>query len=441
MARVLIQDIEKLDGKEVELWGRVLNVRQLGEISFVQLQDYTGTIQCVFEQKTEVKTGDAVKINGTAKKDERARSGYEVQAKESKIISTSTEELPIDLSKSELKLQLETLLNLRTLSLRHPKVQAIFKLFDIALLAYDTAMRELGFTEIKTPKLLEAASEGGANFFKVDYFEKSAYLAQSPQLYKQIMVGVFERVFEVGPVFRAEPHFTTRHVNEYISLDAEMGFIESYKDITSTLNLVLKRMFEIINKEGEKHLQLLQAESVTVSDEIPYIKLAEAKAKIKEKYDYDIPQNTDIDPEGERLISRYAKEEFGSDFIFVTHYPWDHRPFYTMPANSAPASDESGVPTENVGKGETYGFDLLFRGVELVTGSQRIHDYNLLVENMKKKGIKSEGLEFYLDTFKYAMPPHGGWAIGLERLVQHTVGLASVKEATLFPRDVKRLSP
>ncbi|MDH4358971.1 MAG: aspartate--tRNA(Asn) ligase [Candidatus Berkelbacteria bacterium] len=427
MERTLIDNIGKSEGKEVNIYGRALNVRELGEIVFVQVQDYSGTIQCVFEKKTEIKTGDAVEITGRAKKEERAKGGYEVHATSEKIISTSTEDLPIDLSKSELKLQLETLLNLRALSLRHPKVQAIFKLFDIVLKSYSTVMRELGFTEIKTPKLLSAASEGGADFFKVDYFEKSAYLAQSPQFYKQIMVGSFERVFEVGPVFRAEPHFTTRHVNEYISLDAEMGFIKDYKDVTRTLNDVLIKMFKIINSESKLYMETYSVKPVKVPEEIPYIKLAEAKKIIKEKYDYDVPKTTDIDPEGERLICRYAKEEFDSDFIFVTHYPWDHRPFYTMPDKENP--------------GETYGFDLLFRGVELVTGSQRIHDYKMLIENMKKKGLKSEGMEFYLETFKFAMPPHGGWAIGCERLVQLTLGLKSVKEATLFPRDVKRLSP
>ena len=426
MERTLISEIGKRKGKEVTILGRALNVRELGEIIFVQVQDYTGVLQCVFEKKTEIKTGDAVEITGTVKKEERAKGGYELRAKGEKIIAANTEELPIDLSKSELKLQLETLLNLRALSLRHPKVQAIFKLLDIALKSYSTVMRDLGFTEIKTPKLLCAASEGGANFFKVDYFDKSAYLAQSPQLYKQIMVGALERVFEVGPVFRAEPHFTTRHINEYISLDAEMGFINDYQDVIKTLNKVIKQMFEIINKEGKPYLEAYKAEPVKVPDEMPQLKLSEIKKIIKEKYDYEIPATTDIDPEGERLACRYAKEKYDSDFIFLTHYPWEHRPFYTMPAET---------------EGETYGFDLLFRGVELVTGSQRINEYKMLIENMKKKGVKPEGMEFYLDTFKYAMPPHGGWAIGCERLVQLTLGLKSVKEATLFPRDVKRLSP
>ena len=288
-------------------------------------------------------------------------------------------------------------------------------------------MRKNGFTETKSPKLLGAASEGGANFFKVDYFEKSAYLAQSPQFYKQIMVGVFERVFEIGTVFRAEPHFTTRHVNEYISLDAEMGFIENFQDVATTLNRVVGEMFAMIDEKGKKYLEELGVEMPDVPDNIPHIKLAEIKKIIKEKYNYEIPQGTDIDPEGERIACRWAKEEHGSDFVFLTHYPWSDRPFYTMRDEKNPQ--------------ETCGFDLLFRGVEIATGGQRTHDYKTLVENMKDKGIKPNGMEAYLDTFKYAMPPHGGWGMGSERLIQLILGLKSVKEATLFPRDVKRLSP
>ena len=427
MERTLIENLASKENTDVLIRGRVSNIRTLGNVNFLQVFDYTGSIQVVFEKPADARVSDAVEITGVVKKDKRAKSGYEIQGKNFKVVSKVTQDLPFDLSKNELKLQLTNLLDLRTLSLRHTKVRAIFKLYDIMLRAYESVMREEGFTEIKTPKMLEAASEGGANFFKVSYFEKEAFLAQSPQLYKQIMVGVFERVFEIGPVFRAEPHFTTRHVNEYISLDAEMGFIENYKDVTAMLSKVIKGMIEIINKDGNTYLEAWGAKKVEVPDEIPHIKLAEAKKKIKEKYSYDVPKNTDIDPEGERMISRFAKEEYNSDFIFVTHYPSEHRPFYTMQDCET--------------KGETHGFDLLFRGVELVTGSQRIHQYEDLIKNMKKKGVKPKGLEFYLETFKYGMPPHGGWAIGSERLIQLILGLSSVKEAVLFPRDVKRLSP
>lgn len=426
MERVLIKDISQFEGKEILIFGRVVNTRKLGSINFIIVQDYSGLIQTVAEKDTPAQTGDAVEISGTVKKDDRAKGGYEVSVKKLEIVSKS-EDLPIDLAKPEPNFQLQTLLDMRPLTLRHPKIQAIFKLYDLVLEAYETVMRKDGFTEIKTPKLLEAASEGGANFFKVDYFKKSAYLAQSPQLYKQIMVGVFERVFEIGPVFRAEPHFTTRHINEYISLDAEMGFIKDWQDVTKKLNQVFVEMFEFISQKGKSQLEASKIKLPEIPKEIPYLKLAELKKIIKEKYDYEIPKETDIDPEAERLACRYAKEKYNSDFIFLTHYPWKYRPFYTMPD-----------PDD---KDATFGFDLLFRGVEIVTGSQRIHEYKMLIENMKKKGVKAKGLEFYLDVFKYAMPPHGGWAIGSERLIQLLLGLASVKEATLFPRDVKRLSP
>ncbi len=427
MQRILIKNLGEKSGEEVKILGRVINTRKLGNISFVLVQDYTGAVQTVWEMEINAKVGDAIEINGEVKAEERAKGGIEIHGKDIKIISTSIEELPFDLAKPNLNLQLTTLLDHRPLSLRHPKVQAIFRLYDLLLKNYDLAMREENFTEIKTPKLLEVASEGGANFFKINYFEKTAYLAQSPQFYKQIMVGVFERVFEIGPVFRAEPHFTTRHVNEYISLDAEMGFIENFTDVMKMFNKVLRKIFENIGEEGGEYLKIYGVEISEVPENIPSIKLSEIKKIIKEKYGYEVPKETDINPEGERLAGRYAKEEFNSDFIFITHYPWSDRPFYTMPDSDNPE--------------ETYGFDLLFKGLEIATGAQRIHLYDQLVENMKKKGVHSSGMEFYLDIFKFGMPPHGGWGLGSERIIQQILGLESIKEAVLFPRDVKRLSP
>ncbi|MCX6722573.1 MAG: aspartate--tRNA(Asn) ligase [Candidatus Staskawiczbacteria bacterium] len=427
MERILINQTQENDGQKVLIKGRVLNMRNLGNVVFLIVQDYTGTIQVVFNENIEVKTGDAVAIEGTVKKEPRSKYGFEVQGEKIEIVSNITEDLPFDLAKNDLNLNLPTLLDNRTLSLRHPKVQAIFKLYDILLKGYETVMREEGFTEIKTPKILGAATEGGANFFKVKYFDKEATLAQSPQFYKQIMVGVFERVFEIGSTFRAEPHFTTRHVNEYISLDAEMGFIKDFYEVSDMLNRVIKKVFLTIEGEGKPYLDMYNIKISEVPDQIPRVKLADIRKIVKERYNYDIPQDTDIDPEGERLAGRYAKEEFNSDFIFITHYPWSDKPFYTMPSKENPE--------------ETYGFDLIFKELEIVTGSQRIHTYEQLIENMKKKKIKPNGMEFYLDTFKFAMPPHGGWGMGSERLIQQILELGSIKEAILFPRDVKRLVP
>jgi len=426
MDRVLISSIKNAQ-KEANLKGRVINIRDLSNVSFFQLMDYTGSIQVVYSSKLDIKIGDLISVIGEIVEEKRAKSGFEVQASKIELISGSSEDLPFEISKPDLKLQLTNLLDWRTISLRHPKIIAIFKLYDILLSEYETVMREEGFTEVKTPKIIETASEGGANFFKIQYFEKEAYLAQSPQLYKQILTGVFERVFEIGSVFRAEPHFTTRHVNEYTGLDAEMGMIDSFYDVTAMLNKVMKKIFKGINEKGSQYLKLYNVELKEVPEKIPHIKLAEVKKIIKDKYNYTVPEGVDIDPEAERLASRYAKEELKSDFLFVTHYPWKDKPFYTMPAD-----DE---------QKETLGFDLLYKGMELATGSQRIHQYDKLIENMKKKGVKEKGLEFYLETFKFAMPPHGGWGLGSERIIQMILGLGTVKEAVLFPRDVKRLRP
>lgn len=427
MERTLIGQISKCEGKNALIKGRIFNRRDLGNIVFLIVQDYTGIIQTVFAKGIEAKTGDSVILEGLVKKDERAKGGYEMKGEKIEIVSSVIEDLPFDLSKNDINLNLPTLLDYRTLSLRHPKIQAIFRIYDILLKSYESIMREEDFIEIKTPKILGAATEGGANFFKVKYFEKEATLAQSPQMYKQIMVGVFERVFEIGSVFRAEPHFTTRHVNEYIGLDAEFGFINDYTEIIKTLNRVIKKMFLMVEKEGQQYLDMYDVKIEGVPEEIPCFKLSEIKKIIKQEYGHEIPEGTDIDPKGEELAGKYAKEKFNSDFVFITHYPWSQRPFYTMPSKE----DFE----------ETYGFDLLYKGLEIATGGQRIHQYDELVSNMKKKGVKPAGLEFYLDTFKYAMPPHGGWGMGSERIVKQMLGLESIKEAILFPRDVKRLIP
>ncbi|MFZ2390633.1 MAG: aspartate--tRNA(Asn) ligase [Minisyncoccales bacterium] len=427
MERALIGKISEYEDKQAVIKGRVFNIRNLGNIVFLIVQDYTGTIQVVVDKSTEVKNGDAVVITGLVKKDARAKGGFEIKGEKLEVVSENIEDLPIDLSKEDINLNLNTLLDYRPLSLRHPRVQAIFKLYDILLKSYETVMREYDFTEIKTPKILGTVTEGGANFFKVKYFEKEATLAQSPQFYKQIMVGVLERVFEVGSVFRAEPHFTTRHVNEYIGLDAEMGYISDFYEVAKTLNGVLQQVFAEIEKEGKPYLDLYNIELSKVPDSIPFIKLSEIKKIIKEKYGHEVSEETDIDPKGEELAGKYAKEEFDSDFIFITHYPWSDRPFYTMPDPENPE--------------ETCGFDLLYKGLEIATGGQRIHKYDELLSNMKKKGIKPNGMEFYVDTFKYAIPPHGGWGMGSERIIKQILNLESIKEAILFPRDVKRLIP
>jgi len=427
MERILSNQIKEKLNQQVMIEGRVYGLRKLGGIGFLILQDRKGLLQVVLEKvKQDLVLGSIVKIIGLAREEKRAPNGVEVYAEKLEIFSEPLEVLPFDLGKNDLRVQINTLFDHRPLTLRHERIKAIFSVSNTILNAYSKIMQKLDFTEIKTPKILGAASEGGANFFSVNYFGKRAYLAQSPQLYKEICVGAFERVFEIGPVFRAEKHFTSRHINEYISLDAEIGYINKMQDIIEILTNVIKFIVEKTREYNKQELKLYDAELVEIK-KIPTIKLIEAKKIIKEKYNYEIQADTDIDPKGEELIGQYAKKEFDSDFIYLTHYPKKNRPFYTMPSKDNPEETES--------------FDLIFRGLELVTGSQRIHDYNQMVKNMEYFKINPKDFDFYLEAFKYAMPPHGGWGMGLERFVYKILGLSSVKEATLFPRDVKRLTP
>lgn len=442
MERTLSAEALKHIGKTIKLSGWVQNRRDHGKIIFIDLRDRSGIIQAVFTPQSE-KTYKSVQdlrpewvisIEGIVKDrpekmiNPKIETGkIEIQAENLEIISKLDNEFPFDLNK-ELNVKLDTLLNNRPLTLRHERNKAIFNVYQTVFQAYQEIMKKLGFFEIKSPKIIGTASESGANVFNVDYFGKKAFLAQSPQFYKQIGVGVFERVFEIGPVFRAEKHFTTRHINEYISLDAEMGFIESHEDLMAELTKALKFIFQSVKEKNKKELEMFGAKTPEIGEKIPAVKLSEIKKIIKEKYDYEIPEDTDIDPKGEEFAGRYAKEEFNSDFIFLTHYPVQFRPFYAMPDESTKLK-------------ETKSFDLLFRGLEIVTGGQRIHNYKQLVKNIKKWKLSPKTFGFYLQTFKYGMPPHGGWGIGSERIAYKLLGLSTIKEAVLFPRDVKRLTP
>ena len=282
------------------------------------------------------------------------------------------------------------------------------------------------FTEIHTPKIGAKGAEGGANIFKLEYFHRPAVLAQSPQFYKQMMVGVFDRVFETAPVFRAEKHNTKRHLNEYTSLDFEMGYIDGFEDIMAMETGFLQYAMELLKKDYARELKVLGVELPDVS-QIPAVKFADIKEIVAEKYNHKMRNPFDLEPEEEVLIGRYAKEEWGSDFVFVTHYPSKKRPFYAM--------DDPEDPRY------TLSFDLLFRGLEITTGGQRIHDYKMLTDKIAARGMTEEGMEQYLATFKHGMPPHGGLGIGLERLTMQLLGEDNVRETTLFPRDLSRLEP
>jgi len=310
---------------------------------------------------------------------------------------------------------------------RHPQRRAIFRLAAGAMAGFRATLNTRGFTEIQTPKIVASATEGGSNVFKIDYFGRPAYLAQSPQFYKQIMVGVFERVFEVGPVFRAEPHDTTRHVNEYVSLDVEFGFIENHFTVMALVRDVIAGMLETLKTQYTTELALLEARMPSVPATIPHIHFVEAQELILQRHGVDVRGEPDLSPQDERWLGQWVKETYESDFLFVTGYPMSKRPFYTHPDPSRPGSSNS--------------FDLLFRGTELITGGQRLHRYPDYLAALERLGYPVEPFETYLEAFRYGMPPHGGFAIGLERLLMQLLDLPNVRLVTLFPRDINRVAP
>ena len=437
--RMLIREVPSQIGKEVFLKGWVSVRRDHGKLVFLDVRDRSGSVQvvvlpnhldscaAVHEVRNETVVSLVGRVNerpANAKKEGELTGGVEIEALELTILAKGEEDLPIDVSSADLDVNLDTLLNNRTVSLRHPKIQAIFKLYSLLLAGYDQACRKEEFVEIKTPKILSSATEGGANFFKIKYFDREAYLAQSPQFYKQAGATVFERVFEIGSVFRAEPHFTSRHVNEYVGLDGEMAFIEGVEDVMAMLEKIMFSTFSFFALEGEIELNRY-AGHLPPQVAIPRIRLSEALRLLKEEYGKEV-ENEDIDGEGERMISEYVSKKYGSDFVFLTHYPAALRPFYSMPS-------ADGKYTET--------FDLLFRGVEIASGGQRIHEYRMLVDSIRRKGLDPEQFRDYLDVFRYGAPAHGGWGLGSERIIQKLLGLGSIKEALLYPRDVKSLTP
>jgi nondiscriminating aspartyl-tRNA synthetase len=439
MERTLISDAPRMIGQYIKLAGWVNSRRDHGKLIFIDLRDRTGVVQIVvipdkesaYQNAKDVRSEFVVEIEGLVKErpggaeKEAKISKIELEAVKITIVSRVEAELPFDVAKSELDANLNTLLDNRNLVLRNKKINDIFKVYAELIKSYGDVMRENSFLEIKSPKILASATEGGANFFKIKYFDRDAYLAQSPQFYKQAGVGAFERVFEIGTVFRAEPHFTTRHVNEYTGLDAELGFIDSFSDVMDQLERVMQKMLSDISKNCQSELAEYSTEELLFSDKFPRLRLTEALEILEKEYGKK-SEDVDIDPEGERLICEWAKKNHNSDFVFLTHYPVSVRPFYSMPS-------ADGQYTET--------FDLIFRGVEIASGGQRIHSYEQLKNNIIKHGLKPEDFEAYLDIFKLGMPAHGGWGLGSERIVQKILNLGSIKEAILFPRDVKRITP
>ncbi len=419
-------------GKTVKMNGAVHNIRDMGEFAFIILRKAEGLVQCVYEEgKTEfdlkdLKEESAVEVTGVIALEERAPQGFELRLTGIRVLSEPAETMPIAINKWKMNTSLETRLSLRPVSLRNVRERAKFKIQEGIVRGFREFLSSQGFTEVHTPKIVSRGAEGGANVFKLNYFNKKAELGQSPQFYKQMMVGVFDRVFEVAPVFRAEKHNTTRHLNEYIGLDFEMGYIDSFEDVMVMETGFLKYTMELLKSEYKKELDMLGIDLPSIS-QIPHVRFAEAKQLVSEKYNRKIRNPFDLEPEEEVLIGRYFKEEYDSDFVFVTHYPSKKRPFYAMddPENTS----------------VTLSFDLLYKGLEITTGGQRIHDYQMILEKMEKRGMDPEDIKDYLMIFKYGMPPHGGLGIGLERLTMRLLDEQNVRETSLFPRDVTRLEP
>ena len=424
--------IESDEGAQVTMEGAVHSIRNMGEIAFIILRSREGLCQTVWEANktnleiSELKEASCIRVSGIVKNEERAPHGKELRLSEIVILSNPEAPLPLAVDKWKLNTSLEAKLNMRSISLRNVRERARFKIQEGIVRGFRDYLHTQGFTEIHTPKIGAKGAEGGSNMFKLSYFHKPAVLAQSPQFYKQMMVGVFDRVFEVGPVFRAEKHNTRRHLNEYIGLDFEMGYIDSFLEICQMETGFLQYTMDLLKKEYDKELKLLGVELPNV-EQIPYVRFDEAKRLVSEKYDRKMRNPFDLEPEEEELIGRYFKEEYDADFVFVTHYPSKKRPFYAMDDPDEPAV--------------TLSFDLLFRGMEITTGGQRIHNYSRLIEKIEKRGMETEGMEQYLSTFEYGMPPHGGLGIGLERLTMKLIGDDNVRETCLFPRDMNRLEP
>ncbi|HOO26927.1 MAG TPA: aspartate--tRNA(Asn) ligase [Lachnospiraceae bacterium] len=419
-------------GKSVKVNGAVHTIRDMGTVAFIILRKREGLLQCVFEEGvTEfdlgaLKEASTIEAEGELCSQEKAPNGIEVRLKKIKVLSEPTEAMPIPIAKWKMTASLETLLDLRPISMRNIRERAKFKLQEGIIRGFRDFMYKEGFTEIRTPKIAAKGAEGGSNLFRLDYFNKKAVLSQSPQFYKQMLVGVFDRVYEAAPVFRAEKHNTPRHLNEYTSLDFEMGYIDSFEDIMAMETAALQYIMALLEKEYAKELKLLNV-SLPRTDKIPTVRFDEAKKQVSEKYNRKIKNPYDLEPEEEVLIGRYYKEEYDSDFVFVTHYPSKKRPFYAM--------DDPADPTF------TLSFDLLFRGMEITTGGQRIHDYQMLLEKIAARNMETEGMDCYLSAFKHGMPPHGGLGIGLERLTMKLLGESNVRETTMFPRDLSRLEP
>lgn len=432
MERVLGVDLPKHVGERVVVQGYLHNLRRLGKVNFLIIRDRTRLIQAFVPNETMsqidgLQVESVLSVSGVVSSAPSVALGVELQDVSIEVITPVTEVPPFELNKPQLSPSLPTFLEHATVGHRHLRQRSILRIASGITSGFRSTLNSKGFTEIFSPKIVASATESGANVFKIDYFGQTAYLAQSPQFYKQVMVGVFERVYEVAPVFRAEPFDTARHTNEFMSLDVEFGFIKDHTTVMKLLTEVVRGILQHLQENYQEELGIVGAVLPQVGEEIPSIYYPDAQEIIFKRTGIDARGEPDLAPEHERILGQWAKEEFGSDFLFVPGYPMVKRPFYTHPN-----------PTDNR---FSNSFDLLFRGLELVTGGQRLHKYEDYIEAATRFGYSVEPYKEYFECFKYGMPPHGGFAIGLEQFVTQLLQLDNVKWATLFPRDLSRLKP
>ena len=435
--RILTNDIAAHVGEEITIKGWLHKKRLLGGLNFITLRDRNGLAQSLVESKEEVEklrgmqTGSILEITGMVVSDERAPNGAELHDVTVKVDVPVTAESPIEIDKplDHKSENLDTLFEYRVIGLRNPREASIFKIQAAVKEAVRVFLRSQDFTEFNSPKLLPGATEGGAEVFKLDYFGKEATLAQSAQFYKQMMVGVFERAFEINPTYRAEPSATTRHMTEFMHIDAEMGFID-FNDLLNTVGDLLKSVTQSVWETNQVDLKTWNSQPVKLPESIPRLGLEQVHELYSKATNEDTRGEKDLRPDEERWITEYAKKNLSSEAVFVTEWPVSEMKFY----------HRKSVENPNIAERA----DLIFRGVEIATISMREHRYDVLVDQLKTIAggdPNAEGFKYYLQAFQYGLPAHGGFGMGLERLTQKIIGLSNVKEASLFPRDINRLNP
>ncbi len=428
--RVLASELSEHLGEQVTVAGWLHRKRELKSVTFLVIRDRSGLTQVVLSGASavgELTEETAVQVTGQVVASLQAPGGAEITEATVTALGEPAEPPPFDLYRPVVTAALPTILDHAPTTLRHPVLSAGLKIAAASEAGFRAALDGRGFTEIHTPKIVQTATESGANVFAIDYFGQPAYLAQSPQFYKQAMVGVFERVYETGPVFRAEPHDTARHLAQYTSLDAEFGFITDHYDVMAMLRDAIAGMVAGVAERAQPAADLLDVKLPDVPAQIPWLDFAEAQELIASQAGWDPRGEPDLSPADERWLSEWALREHGSEFLFVPGFPMSKRPFYTHPDPARPGYSRS--------------FDLLFRGLELVTGGQRLHNHGDYIAALAARGEDTRRYASYLQVFSHGMPPHGGFAIGLERWTARLTGAANVRQVTAFPRDLHRLAP